>query len=332
MEVFMSSLKEVAQLANVSVATVSRVLNNDTKVKLETRKKVLRVIEEIDYKPNLLAKNLRKQRSNAVSIIVPTMANPFFAEIVRGAQAAINDNGYNAIIGTTEFDEKQLDVYVDLLKTNIVEGAIFVSLNIKENVLKELINEYPIVLCNEYFDELNVACVSIDNEKAGNEATMNLLKRGRKNIAYIRGKYNTTSVLGRLLGYKRALKDNGIEYNSKWVVKGSNNFCELQQIIKNIFENEKNIDGLIVHSDIQASISMKAIKELGLRIPEDVAIISFDGTIISKITDPSLTTISQPLFDLGYTSVELLIEKLKKNNNVVNKKVILPYRLDKRET
>jgi DNA-binding LacI/PurR family transcriptional regulator len=327
----MSSIKTVAKLANVSVATVSRVLNNDNKVKAETRERVLKVIEEIDYRPNLLAKNLRKKSSSTILIVLPTISNPIFNEIIRGAETAIKEKGYNVIIGTTELDNNQLETFINLLKTQQVDGAVFLSSSINKNKLKEIADDYSVVMCNEYFDEIDVPYVSIDNKRAGYDACKYLFERGKNNIAYIRGYIDSSSSLGRLDGYKKAHKEKNVPYNTECIIKGSNDFEKLRLQTIKLIEEHPSIDGLLVNSDIQASIVLKTLKQLGLRIPEDVGIISFDGTIISQIVDPSLTSIVQPMYELGYQSVEILIDKLNKNE-VKNMQVILPHRLVKRDT
>lgn len=327
----MSSIKKVAELANVSVATVSRVLNDDSKVKAETREKVLKVIKEIDYKPNLLAKNLRKKSSNTILIVLPTISNPIFNEIIRGAETAIKEKGYNVIIGTTELDYLQLETFINLIKTQQVDGAVFLSSCIDKERLKEIVNDYPVVMCNEYFDEIDVSYVSIDNKKAGYDTCRYMFKQHRKKIAYIRGYIDSSSSLGRVEGYKKAHKEEKIPYNTDLVVKGSNDFEKLKKEVIKLFEEHPDIDGLLVNSDIQASIVLKTLKQLDLRVPEDIRIISFDGTIISEIVDPCLTTIVQPMYELGYQSVEILIDKLG-SNKTNNRQVILPHKLIERDT
>ncbi|CAG7643257.1 LacI family DNA-binding transcriptional regulator [Paenibacillus allorhizosphaerae] len=329
----MSSVKEVAKRANVSVATVSRVLNNDPVVKQSTKEKVLEVIKEMNYKPNLLAKNLRKQASKTIVMVLPAMSNPYFAEIARGAQAAAYDFGYHIIIGTMESKRWILDTYVNLLKTNLAEGMIFVSSSADRELLQTLVGDYPIVLCTENYPGIGATCVSIDNKQAGYEATRELLRRGHRSIAYIAGNRQSSSVLGRIEGYKEALIEAGIEYNPELVAGSKNNFENVTEAMNGILGKGFGIDGVITHSDLQASYILKGIKENLIPLEASIGLISFDGTFIAEITNPSITTIVQPLYDLGYTSVHQLVLKLQNDlAEAPQGVVILPHELVIRET
>ncbi|NOU96495.1 LacI family DNA-binding transcriptional regulator [Paenibacillus sp. LMG 31456] len=328
----MSSVKEVAERAGVSPATVSRVINNDPTVKPETRRKVQQIIELINYKPNQFAKNLRKQASKIIVMVLPTMNNPFFAGIARGAQAATYKNGYHIITGTTEFNKWQLDAYINLLRTNLADGIIFVSLHASKDVLGDVFNKYPVVLCNEYFEDLEVPCVTIDNHKAGYDAARELTSRGKKNIAYVTGTRKSSSGAGRLNGYKQALSEAGIDYNPHLVVKAKSVLEQIKDAINGIKEKGLEIDAILTNSDLQASYILKGIKDRTIFLPPDISLISFDGTFVSEITNPSLTTVAQPMYELGYKSVEMLIQKLQNKNHIQENVVHLPHQLIIRET
>ena len=164
----MSSIREVAKRAEVSIATVSRVINNDPVVNPKTREKVLKVIEELKYEPNLLAKNFRRRESRMVVMVLPSMSNPYFSGIAKGAEAAVTERGYHVIIGTMESKKHVLETYIHLLKTNLAEGMIFVSSSISDEMLGPLVNKYPIVLCTEKNNaSYDLNCVKIDERKAG---------------------------------------------------------------------------------------------------------------------------------------------------------------------
>ncbi|WP_176705965.1 LacI family DNA-binding transcriptional regulator [Paenibacillus hemerocallicola] len=331
----MSSIKEVAKQANVSVATVSRVLNNDPVVKPATKNKVLRVIKEMNYKPNMLAKNLRKQASRTIVMVLPSMSNPYFSEIARGAQAAAYDNAYNIIIGTIESKRWILDTYINMLKTNLAEGIVFVSSSVNKELLEELMDEYKIVLCTEYYPGINATCVAIDNKRAGYEATKELIRRGCSHIAYITGNRESSSVTARIEGYKEALKEAGIPYRPDRIAGAKNRFDHVKEAVNGIIGQGLPIDGIITHSDLQASYILKGIKEKSIALPERVGMISFDGTFLAEITNPTITTIVQPLYDLGYTSVHKLILKLVNESAEAGEEeglVLLPHHMVIRET
>ncbi|CAG7618875.1 Catabolite control protein A [Paenibacillus solanacearum] len=329
----MSSVKEVAKRANVSVATVSRVLNNDPVVKQATKEKVLEVIKEMNYRPNLLAKNLRKQASKTIVMVLPSMSNPYFSEIARGAQAAAYDFGYHIIIGTIESKRWILDTYVNLLKTNLAEGMIFVSSSADNELLQTLVDEYPIVLCTENYPGIEAVCVTIDNKRAAYEATVELLRRGHRSIAYIAGNRQSSSVLARIEGYKEALLEAGLAYNPDFVTGAKNNFESVVEAVNGILGKGCRMDGVIAHSDLQASYILKGIKDRRIALDDSIGLISFDGTFIAEITNPSITSIVQPLYDLGYASVHKLVLKLQGDSaEAPEGLVILPHALVIRET
>ncbi|MBD2864232.1 LacI family DNA-binding transcriptional regulator [Paenibacillus oceani] len=329
----MSSIKEVAKQAHVSVATVSRVLNNDPVVKPATKNKVLQVIKEMNYKPNLLAKNLRKQASRTVVMVLPSMSNPYFSEIARGAQAAAYDKGYNIIIGTIESKRWILDTYINMLKTNLAEGIVFVSSSVSKELLETLVDEYSVVLCTEYYPGINAACVAIDNKKAGYEAARELIRRGHTHIAYIAGSSASSSVAARIEGYKEALNEAGIPFRPELIAGAKNKFEHVKEIVNGILGQGMQIDGILTHSDLQASYVLKGIKEKSIGLSDEVGLVSFDGTFVAEITNPTLTSIVQPLYDLGYTSVCKLIEKLQgESGDEEEGLILLPHHLEVRET
>jgi DNA-binding LacI/PurR family transcriptional regulator len=328
----MSSVKEVAKQARVSVATVSRVINNDPVVSDKTRQKVLAVIKEMNYKPNLLAKNLRKQSSYTIIMAIPSITNPFYAEISKGAQEAVYGSGYQIVIGPTDSNKDQLKTYIQLLNTNLADGIIFVSTSVTEETLREMADKYPIVLCNAYYDGLALPCISIDNEKAGYDAARELLRRGLTNIAYITGTRDSSPVRGRLQGYRTALKEAGIDFRPELIVRARNDYGEVLQAINGITDAGFAVDGILAHSDIQAAYVLRGIKEGKLRLRTPPHLISFDGTMLTEITNPTISSIVQPMYDLGYLSVQRLLRKLKNEDADEEMMKIVPHQFVIRET
>jgi DNA-binding LacI/PurR family transcriptional regulator len=257
----MSSIKEVALKANVSVATVSRVLNNDPAVKPETKALVQQVIKEMNYRPNLLAKQLRKQASRTVVMVLPSLSNPYFSEIAKGAQAAAHEDKYNIIIGTIESKRWILDTYINMLETNLAEGIVFVSSSASKEVLESLIGRHQVVLCTEYYPGIDATCVTIDNRQAGYDAAKELISRGLSNIAYITGNQESSSVKARLEGYKDALREAGIPFNPEMVARAKNMYESVQEAVNGLIGKGCKIDGIITHSDLQASFILRGIKE-----------------------------------------------------------------------
>ncbi|CAG7615092.1 HTH-type transcriptional repressor CytR [Paenibacillus solanacearum] len=328
----MSSVKEVAARANVSVATVSRVLNHDPSVKAVNRQKVMRAIEELQYKPNVLAKNLRKQSSNTIAMVMPTIANPFYAGIVRGAQEAIRNSGYHMILGTTGW---QADTYENMLSTSQVDGIIILSSWANKKVIQKLNENYPVVMCNEYFDDIHITYVAIDNRKAGYDAACELIRRGCRNIVYITGSKKSSSVGDRLTGYKEALSEAGIDFRPELIVKphqGNGEDGQLVGILNELVDQGIAIDGLLTHSDLMAAFVLKGIRDKAIRLAEEVGMISFDGTFLTEISNPGVTAIVQPAYELGFSSVKLLLQKIQNKEINTSGRHILDHQLVVRET
>lgn len=329
----MSSIKEVASRAGVSVATVSRVLNNDPVVKPDTKNKVLQVIKDMNYKPNMLAKNLRKQASRTIVMVLPSMSNPYFSEIARGAQAAAYDHTYNIIIGTIESKRWILDTYINMLKTNLAEGIVFVSSSASTELVESLMGDYKVVLCTEYYKGVDAACITIDNRKAAYEAASELIGRGLTSIAYIAGSRETSSVLARIEGYKDALHEAGIPFRPELIAGVQNKFEHVKDAVNKMVEQGLKPDGIITHSDMQAAYVLKGIKERSIHVPQEIGLISFDGTFLAEITNPTITSIVQPLYDLGYGAVRKLVQKLNNEPEAEEEGlIVLPHQLVVRET
>jgi len=325
----MSTIKEVAKYCGYSVATVSRVLNNDPVVKSETREKVLAAIEALNYRPNLVAKNLRTQRSNSILVMIPTIANPFYAEILRGIEQGVKETQMNPIIGTVELDQGHMDHFLELLDSNQADGVIFVSSSITSDRLTEVAKKHPAVMCNEHFDPMPVSYVAIDNEAAAYEAACKLAEAGCKHIVYFSAARDSSSSIDRSAGVRRAGKE--CKNLTVDIIRGFDDFHDLKDKISNALEKQPEIDGLVMNSDINGTVAIRALVEMDLIPGKDVRIVSFDGTIISEITTPTLTCVKQPLFDLGYLAVRLLENQMKEADAPVER-LILPYELTIRET
>ncbi|MBD2862312.1 LacI family DNA-binding transcriptional regulator [Paenibacillus oceani] len=326
----MSSVKDVAKLAEVSVATVSRVLNQDPTVKTKNRLKVLKAIDELHFSPNILAKNLRKKSSSTIVIVMSSISNPFFADIVKGAQEAIRDsNGYNMIIGTTEW---QADTYRNMLRTNQVDGILVISSWANEQTIQDLNAHYPVVMCNEYYENMNLSYVAIDNRKASYDAACELLQRGCKHIVYVAGAKDSSSVKDRLGGFKQALADAGVTFQPHFFVQPKKGREEIGTLLNDMVDRGIPIDGLLTHSDLYAAHILKGMEDRTIHLDRKTGLISFAGTFVTQITSPRISSIVQPAYELGFTSVQLLLRKIKNKEIHKSKQVILNHQLVIRET
>lgn len=311
----MVTIKDVAKMAGVSVATVSRVLNNSAAVTAETMETVNRVIEKLNYQPNLLGRKLRRMETKTILVLLPSIANPFYSRVVKGIEDVGQKNGYNVMLCNTDSDKHREKQYLELLKNRLSDGVIFMEPELTTEELTALGKEYPIVQCSEYREGTNVPFVSIDNEAAAHDAVKHLIGLRHKRIGMISCENTVLSTRQREVGYREALHNAGIDYDPSIVVYGDYSFKSGLRAAKRLIDMDDKPTAIFVISDIMAIGAMAAIKQRGLIIPEDMAVVGFDNISFSTMCDPLLTTISQPKYDLGCTAMNMLLKKMHGNLN-----------------
>ena len=304
----MIKMRDVAKQADVSTATVSRVLRTPASVKEETRLKVLKVIEELNYQPNILARQLRTNKTNTVLIVIPTLTNTVFAEMLGGIESVATQNDYRVLLGNSNHQKERNIGYLDYLKQKQVDGVIFLTSELGEAVLNEIAAEHPMVLTSEYIHGAQFPMVSIDNVICGRKATEHLIELGHSRIAHLSGPGLLS--LDRLNGYKDALLIHGIPFDETLVVEGHFTFESGYQIMKKWLNSQNPPTAVFAANDEMAIGAMKAALESGKRIPKDIAIVGFDNIKFSSVFEPSLTTIAQPFFEMGVKSMNLLIQQI----------------------
>lgn len=330
-----ASIKDVAKEANVSIATVSRVLNNIDVVNEETKKKVLEAIKKLDYRPNIVARSLKTQKTKTIGIIIPDISNSMYPEIVRGAEDVSNIYEYNIILCNTDLDpEKELE-YFRVLGEKMVDGVIYISNSLESTVMKTIKDSnMPIVLIETNGRETEYPSVIIDNKQAAIDAVNYLIEKGNKKIAYIGTDVDAVNASAiRYYGYKDALEKNNISYNEdivyfcKYSLKAEDGYKAMNSILS----KTKDIDALFCANDDLAMGAINSLRDNGIKIPEDVDVIGFNDTYGAEFFYPRLTTIAQPLYDMGSVATRMLIKKI--NNQPIDKKLfILPYKLVERDS
>jgi LacI family transcriptional regulator, repressor for deo operon, udp, cdd, tsx, nupC, and nupG len=319
----MIKMRDVAKHAHVSTATVSRVLRNPSTVKEETRLKVLKVIEELNYQPNILARQLRTNKTNTILIVIPTITNTVFAEMLGGIESVATQNDYRVLLGNSNHQTERNIGYLDYLKQKQVDGVIFLTSELGENILNEIASEHPMVLASEYIQGARFPMVSIDNVLCGQKATEHLIELGHSRIAHLSGPFESLLSLDRLNGYKEALSAHHIKFDETLVQEGQFSFESGNRIMKEWLSRPHPPTAVFAANDEMAIGAMKAALELGKRIPEDLAMVGFDNIRFSSVFEPSLTTIAQPFFEMGAESMNLLIQQINQepipNNHFVLK-------------
>lgn len=325
------TIKDVAKVAGVSVATVSRVINNDSSVSETTIEKVNKAIKETNYIPNTVGRNLRKSKSEMILVMLPTLSNPFYSKILRGIEERATEQGFGILISVTHHDVKLERKYLKMLTTKQVDGAItlFSQLSLKE--INDLSSTYPFVQCCEYTEDAKLSYVMIDNQKAAYEATRYFISRGHKSIGMISGSFYASSEKLREQGYKEALLGEGVAFDEKYIMKSNYKPESGMALCKALLELDPSPTAIIAVSDTLAIGAIKHLKSVGLEAGKDVEVIGFDNASIATLYEPSISTVAQPRYDLGTTSVELVLEKIH-NLKSVNKKIILPHEILFRES
>lgn len=328
----MSTIQDVAKIAGVSVATVSRVLNSSSLVTEETRSRVLEAIKKLNYQPNLLGRNLRRMETKIVLVLLPNISNPFYSKIVKGMESVGHKNGYNVMVCNTDSDREREKVYLELLKNKLVDGVVFMASQLEKNELTQIIRDFPVVECCEYKEGVDVSHVSVDNGAASYCAVKHLINLGHRRIGMISCDNNYISTLERESGYKNALQDSGISFNKDLIKYGNYGFKSGIRAVREFLTMKgERPTAVFAISDIMAIGAIKEIKAKGFKIPEDIAVVGFDNIDFAYMCEPTLTTISQPQYDLGRTAMDMLINRIK-HGLVKSEHIFLEHELVIRES
>ncbi len=307
-----ASIKDVAKEAGVSIATVSRVLNDIDVVNEDTKKKVLDAIKKLGYRPNIVARSLKTQRTKTIGILLPDISNQFYPEIVRGAEDVSNIYDYNIILCNSDMDMQKEKEYLRVLKEKMVDGVIYMSSSLNQEII-DLINELDLktVLVETKDKDEALPSVTINNVKASSESTNYLINKGLKNIAFIgTEKDGMNAWSDRYLGYEKAMREANIEVNPELVYFGSMKMKTGCEGIHKFINSKQKFDGIVCASD---DIAMGAINELrnnNLQVPKDVSVIGFNNNFASSVFYPKITTIAQPTYDMGSVAMRMLIKIL----------------------
>lgn len=306
-----ATIQDVAKIAGVSVATVSRVLNQSSSVAKNTRDVVLEAIKQLDYRPNFLARNLRRTETKMVLVLLPTIANPFYSRIVKGIEDVALKNGYNVMLCNTDSDVGRERVYIELLKDRRADGIIFMAPEMDEQELTALGAEFPVVQCCEYKESVPLPLVAIDNFDAAEKATRHLLSLGHRRIGLITCRNSFVSTIRREQGYKSALEAANIEPDEQLVTYGDYSFKSGQRAAIQLLGMKDRPTAIFAISDTMAIGALRAAREKSLFVPEDLAVLGFDNISFASMCDPMLTTVSQPKYDLGCTAMDLLLREIR---------------------
>jgi LacI family transcriptional regulator len=320
------TVKDIARIAGVAVGTVSRVINNNPNVKDETRIKVLKIIEELNYTPNILARNLKKKKKDIVGILINGFPNIFFDDILNGIDEELRKKNLTSFIHYTEKDN--FETSVTTLIEHQVKGIIYLGGNSKDNFQNI---EVPLVLilnALEKKERKKYSSVRIDDKTTAYNATNFLINSGTKKIAMIISNYDDNLALKRIEVYKKALKENNLKYQI--IAEGNYTIGGGYRAAKDILKKEEP-DAIFAISDLMAIGATRYILENNYKIPKDISILGFDGIEETKYYYPSITTIEQPRKEMGKLGAKLIIKEIK-NNDVEKKEICLNVKFIERES
>ena len=325
----MANIYEVARRAGVSTATVSRVLSRPDVVAEETRRKVIQTIERLGFTPNSAAANLRKLKSSKLLVTVPDISNPFFSQILQGIEDAAQRQGYAVLLGDTQHNPKREERYAQMLKRKEADGLIFLGHRLPKEaatlVKAAAPRCAPIVNGCEFSPSLGVPSVHIDNGRAAAEAMEHLYQLGHRRIGIITGPLVSPLSRDRLRGARSQAKARGTEQELN-VVQGDFSVASGAAMAEHLLLQREAPTAVFCFNDGMAIGVIQAAKRLGRRVPEDLSVVGFDDIQFSRYTDPPLTTIAQPMREIGEGTVRLLLEILS-GNEIAPVSITLPHTL-----
>lgn len=328
----MITIQDVARDADVSVATVSRVLNDSNSVTAKTRDKVLASIKRLNYEPNLLGRNLRRMETKLILALLPNVSNPFYSRLVKGIEDIAHRFGYNVMLCNTDNDGHRESMYLDMLKNRLADGVIFMESELSDKDIIDLAQRFPVVQCSEYKENIPVDYVAIDNVSAAKRAVEHLVALGHRDIGLISSNGNYLSKFKRFEGYKKGLQEAGIEFDSSLVAYGDYGFKSGIRAANALLNNPKRRPtAIFAISDMMAIGAIRACNSAGLNVPKDIAVVGFDDISFASMYSPMLTTISQPKYDMGCEAMRLLIDKINGQTNG-HSVVMLEHELKIRES
>lgn len=308
----MTTILDVARVANVSTATVSRVINHPETVKDSTKERVFRAMEICDYSYNALARSFATKRSHTIGLIVPTITNPIFADSTRGVQDIAEANGYRVVLANTDYDRDKEADSLRVFREFQVDGIIATASNPKSRDLAKLVRDnFPIVLLHSTLRSGQLSCVGVDNYLGGFMATEHLIKHGHTRIAMLAVSFSASDKsFHRWHGYKRCLAEHGLPYNPEMLIQADYSLESGKNGMKKLLALKTPPTAVFCSNDFLAVGAMEGAREKCLSLPTDLSIVGFDDMLMSTCLSPGLDTIRQPAYEMGQRGAKVLLDKI----------------------
>ena len=310
------TIYDIADKLNISIATVSRALKDDPVVNKKTKKKIFELAEQLGYRSNHFARNLRNQRTDTIGVIVPRLNSYFMSTVIAGIENVANDEGYNLIITQSSESAEKEKLSAKTMFNSRVDGLL-VSLSYDTNDLLHFDQfsrkNIPVIFFDRGEEHINFTNVLIDNRRSAYEATKHLIGQGYKQIVHITAQLKRNVYVDRFKGYKQALEENSIPFKDEFLIIGNLSIEAGAQAAETILKMDPLPEGVFVANDNCAVGCMLSLKQAGIRIPENIAFVGFNNDPVSKVIEPNLTTVNYPGYEMGEVAARNLINHLNGN-------------------
>ena len=339
-----ATIRDVAEKAGVSMSAVSQVLNGNAQhVGALVRERILAVVDELQYRPNAIARSMVRQRTATVGLVITEMANPLFVPVIEGVEEILRVTGYHIVLASAPDVATEIEA-IETLRAQQVDGFIFMSLSVCtsfEHLQRLKRDEIPFVVINRCLDDPEIHQIQLDDWGAGYVATKHLIELGHRNIGTISGPIHDIpsrrSATERHRGWQQALQEHNISFHPEWLVVGDytykGGYVAVQHMLAHIAANRENHPtALFVASDVMAVGALRAMQEAGLRVPQDIAVVTTGNPPFAAYTIPSLTTLSHPVAEAGRLAAQLLLDWFKDGKPDQFQKITLDFSLTIRES
>jgi len=310
----MANIRDVARRAQVSTATVSRVINESGFVAEELKERVRRAMEELHYRPNNLARSFRQNRSFMIALMIPDISNPFFTSLVRGVEDVVKEHGLNLLLCNTDEDPDKERSYVDVLIGNRVDGVIMAPTGAAQESVKAFMSHgTPVIFIDRHLPGVKVDAVLLDNVAGAYEATTHLLRLGHRRGAIITGLDNVSTSAEREEGYRRALGDFGVPVDERLIARGNSRIEGGIEKTRALLALPAGVrpTALFAGNNLLTIGAVRALREAHVKVPEEIALVGFDEFESTSIIDPPLTVVAQPTYDIGRRAAQRLFKRLR---------------------
>jgi DNA-binding LacI/PurR family transcriptional regulator len=329
----MTTIKDIAEAANVSTATVSHVINGTRPVSDEVRQRVRQAMERLNYQPNAVARGLRTKKTRFLALIIPDITNPFFTDLARGFQDASDQNDYVPVLCNTDRALERELRFLNILRQQRVDGLVLnPTMVTAEDLKRQLGARVAVVLIGSQIDDPDFDLVMVDNIRGGADAVQHLIDLGHRRIGLVCGPRSTSSGLQRYQGYRQALEKNNLPYKEALVAEGSFSYEGGYSCMQRILSQQPLPTAVFATSDVMALGAKNASEDFGLSIPTDLSLIGFDDIPRVSMVEPKLTTIAQPRYQMGWEAAQLLIDRIEQSIPPTRQKVVMEHKLVVRES